>query len=408
MTVSTTDLALDPDIGAFVDLLEQKAQDGQYVRIRRIPLGGNPWAVGQIRDLSRDAFLEELAQRLGRIKSTDPIELQWMRAKGNTVIDSCDVQPMLEVMQQAYNHRMELAKVEGESQVVIAAMTILGNVLMSERREATKERKENRILFQRISEIRSEVKIAELVSDLGLRGLMDELENEEGGDSSFWDSPTIIKAMDTFSATLGIPIGELGKLFRVLAERVQRTNGGTNRTPPPDDPPRDDPPRDDPPPDKPPPDKPPLDEDADFIDVEVVEVKPGDNDDQVDDQAAHTSDDVDETGDAETGDAETGDDDDSDDAPTDDELSDTVVEWLDYLLEHAPEKLATPERLETLRKHKARFRVLMALLDAAEDLPPEPDEKPKDASSKKKKAPAAKKKAPAKKKKKGDGKPKDS
>lgn len=328
-----------------------------YVRLRRKPFGERPKVFGdQIWPAKNNNFFQEILDRIVGSNSSDTILVELVNKGGAKVLDYCEVPPLLEAMEHLMSARFDAAKVQGESQVMIAQTELIGRMvhaMMNERTQFFTAWKESETEGLRI---RSELLETQLLSDYGALG------DPEDPEAVKWKE--LGKA---FRETMGPAVAPLAKLAALVDQRIaasqqgpQPPNGsnGPNGTSAPLPFPTPAP--------SPAPVPAPEPGAAPEPLLRTVQYDP----------ATGTS--------TVTGSAEQPEQPEQPETPqaTDDELADATISWLVALLEDAPE-LLTPDRLAKLAPHRDSLKLAMAVLETipVPETPVDPPETPADDKS---------------------------
>ena len=291
--------------------------EGAYIRLRVKPVGRNPYTIGdQIRNGARDALVHELVSRLTGANTTDPVLVELMAPQGGRIMDMCEVPPLLEAVESIMQSRLNLAKVDGESQIMIAAFELIGRMVHSQMAE-------RQAFFSRWLD--SEDRRVAVQHDLLETQLMADWNMAEPED------PEVVKWREIGGAlrdTMGAAIKPLSNIGTIIDARIrqqvekqqgQAGQAGPAPVPPPAPPA---------PPAEPSSTAPPAEPSGTQIEA------------------------------------------------TPDEIADATIELLEGLLSDAPE-LLTPERLAKLTPHHRKLKMALGVLemiaDKEGDLDPEPE-----------------------------------
>lgn len=103
-------------------------QPDAYIRLRVKPAAGSPYSIGQVRSEQRSELIDQVIDRIVAANSTEPILVEFMGPGGKKMLDYTELPPLFEAYENAMQARLDVAKVQGDSQVLIAAFETIGRM----------------------------------------------------------------------------------------------------------------------------------------------------------------------------------------------------------------------------------------------------------------------------------------
>ena len=140
-------------------------------------------------NLEDEDWMEEIAGQIIDSNLTVPMRVELLPFKGKTPLATTSISPMQEAIEAAMKARVARAQIQGESQMMIAMLEMVGRLVNN--RERMADRRERRLLdsYDRIQELRTELHRATLDAEFDLDGLGD----LDDGDPRWKESLAVLK-----------------------------------------------------------------------------------------------------------------------------------------------------------------------------------------------------------------------